>query len=70
MSETAANSQEATMTGSGANFVVVQSIFGSGYVPEQHDQPQRIYLPIKSDREAFFAELLQALRKRLSLRQS
>ena len=56
------------MTVGSANFVPVQSIFGSGYVSEQHDEPEKNYLPLKSEREDFFAELLQALRKGLSLR--
>jgi len=53
---------------SSANFVQVQSVFGSAYVPEQHYEPERNYLPPKLEREANLSDLLKVMRRALSLR--
>ena len=46
------------------------TIFGSGYVPEQHGDETRRYLPSTEDRElaVSFDEVIKALRAALSLR--
>jgi hypothetical protein len=35
---------------SSADFVSVQSVFGSGYVPEQHDEPASNHLAVEVER--------------------
>ena len=51
------------------NFTQVATIFGSGYVPEQHGDESHRYLPISEKREPLvnFHELLKKLRAALSL---
>jgi hypothetical protein len=53
-----------------AHFTAVTSIFGSGYVPEQHAEPGHSHLPSPEIREpaSSFDNLLKALRGMLSLR--
>jgi hypothetical protein len=52
------------------NFTPLQTIFGSGYVPEQHGDEAPRYLPAaeKCEHVLNFDELLKALRFALSLR--
>jgi hypothetical protein len=52
------------------HFTQVSSIFGSGYVPEQHGEQSRSYLPPIEGHEPIvdFEELLKTLRAALSLR--
>jgi hypothetical protein len=38
------------MTVSSANFVSVHSVFGNGYVPEQHDEPANSHLSVQANR--------------------
>ena len=51
------------------NFTQVATIFGSGYVPEQHRDESHRYLPASEKREPLvsFDELLKKLRAALSL---
>ena len=49
------------------NFTQVATIFGSGYMPEQHTDDTQRYLPV-SDPLLNFDELLKKLRAALSLR--
>ena len=62
--------REALMYYSGQNFTQVPTIFGSGYVPEQHRDESHRYLPISEKREPLvnFDNLLKMLRAALSLR--
>ena len=50
---------------SGQNFTQVPTIFGSGYVPEQHRDENHRYLPISEKREPLvkFDELLKKLQR-------
>jgi hypothetical protein len=52
------------------NFTQAHTIFGGGYVPEQHGDDTRRYLAPAESREFVvdFAEVLKALRAALSLR--
>ena len=52
------------------HFTQLQSIFGSGYVPEQHADETHQYLPPLEHREFVvnFDDLLKRLRAALSLR--
>lgn len=51
------------------NFTQARTIFGGGYIPEQHGDDTYRYLPAQEKREfaVDFAELLKALRAALSL---
>jgi hypothetical protein len=51
------------------NFTQAHTIFGSGYVPEQHGDDTRRYLAPSESREFVvdFTEVLKALRAALSL---
>ena len=51
----------------GQNFTHIATIFGSGYVPEQHQDESSRYLPIPAKREPLvnFDELLKKLRAAL-----
>jgi len=52
------------------NFTQAHTIFGGGYVPEQHGDDTHRHLPVLAKRELAvdFAELLKALRATLWLR--
>jgi len=52
------------------NFTQAHTIFGGGYVPEQHGDDTHRHLPVSEKRDFVvdFAELLKALRATLSLR--
>jgi len=58
------------MYGTSQNFTQAHTIFGGGYVPEQHSDDTHRHLPVLEKREfaVDFAELLKALRATLSLR--
>jgi hypothetical protein len=48
----------------GQNVTHIATVFGSGYMPEQHQDESRRYLPVPAKRED---ELLKKLRAALSL---
>jgi hypothetical protein len=55
------------------NFNQVQTIFGNGYLPEQHADDAHRYLPAFEHPDSdvgLFDELLKTLRAALSLRQA
>jgi hypothetical protein len=53
----------------GQNVTHIATVFGSGYMPEQHQDESRRYLPVPAKREPLmnFDELLKKLRAALSL---
>lgn len=53
------------------NFTPMHTVFGGGYIPEQHSDETHRHLSLPENRSPVvnFGELLKALRSALSLRQ-